>query len=188
MDDKQALAPGTEHAEAAPQRRTVGVINAESAQRLVLVLLALWTLLSGLTLTFFQDASDATIGGGFRGDQGPAAQRLLGVHLLVLAPIYGLIAWDPKRFRLLLWVPYAAQGGVVAATLYDIFVGERSLRGGALPLIVAIVFFVLLLYVTFGARRPEEFLPEEEAPEREPAAEAATDDAKGPQAQPVEPG
>ena len=131
-----------------------GVINAESAQRMVLVLLALWTLISGLALTFFQDAADATICGGLHGGQGAAAQRLLGVHLLVLAPLYGLLAWEPRRFRLLLWVPYAAQAGVVLATMFDIISGDRAFVDAALPLIVAIVFLGLLLYVTFAGREP----------------------------------
>jgi hypothetical protein len=81
------------------------------------------------------------------------------VHLLVLAPVYALIAWYPKRYRLLLWVPYAAQGGVVIATLYDLISGDRTFTDGALPLFVAIVFLGLLLYVTFADRPPEEFLP-----------------------------
>jgi len=151
------------------------VLSAESALRLVLVLLALWTFLSGLALTFFQDASEATIGGGLNEGQGQAAQRLLGVHLLVLAPIYGALAWEPKRFRLLLWIPYAAQGGVVFATLYDVISGDREFRDGALPLIVAMIFFVLLLYVTFARREPalpappkpaepEQPVPAEESP------------------------
>jgi hypothetical protein len=167
----------TEQTTRADEPTAGGFINAESAQRLVLVLLALWTLLSGLALVFFQDASEATIGGGLEGGQGSAAQRLLGVHLLVLAPIYGLIAWEPRRFRLLLWAPYAAQGGVVLATLYDIVTGDRDFVDGALPLFVASVFFVLLLYVTFAGRPVEpdasdvveppqdEPLPEQPAPQ-----------------------
>jgi hypothetical protein len=138
-----------------PAERPGAVLSAQSALRLVLVLLALWTGLSGLALIFFQDASEATIGGGFNDGQGAAAQRLLGVHLLVLAPIYGMIAWEPQRFRLLQWVPYAAQGGVVIVTFFDIVTNRRDFTDGALPLIVAIVFLVLLLYVTFAARRPE---------------------------------
>ena len=159
MPDTEA-APNPDIPQMDRLRPVGGVISAERAQRLVLVLLALWTILSGLALTFFQDASAATIGGGLHGGQGAAAQRLLGVHLLVLAPIYGLIAWDPKRFRLLLWVPYAAQGGVVLTTLYDIISGDRGRAAGALPLFVAAVFFVLLLYVTFAGRRPEHMLQE----------------------------
>jgi uncharacterized membrane protein len=136
--------------------RSGAVLSAESALRLVLVLLALWTILSGLALTFFQDASDATIGGGLKGDQGAAAQRLLGVHLLVLAPIYGMLAWEPRRFRLLMWLPYAAQGGVVLVTLFDIVSGKRNLPEGMLPLVVACIFLVLLLYVTFAREEPIE--------------------------------
>ena len=132
-----------------------GVISAQSTLRLLVGLLALWTLLSGLALTFFQDASAATIGGGLKGGEGEAAQRLLGVHLLVLAPIYGMLAWEPQRFRLLLWVPYAAQIGVVVAMAFDLVTGARGFTDAALPLIVALIFLVLLLYVTFGAREPE---------------------------------
>jgi hypothetical protein len=162
-----------QHSEAQPRLPAGGFISTETAQRLVLVLLALWTILSGLALTLFQDASDATIGGGLHGGQGAAAQRLLGVHLLVLAPIYGLIAWDPKRFRLLLWVPYAAQGGVVATTLYDIITGDRSFADAALPLFVAIVFFALLLYATFGGRQPAQLDLERKHDEPPPAGEPA---------------
>ena len=151
MSQERATPPPGKEAE---QERPSRVISADAALRLVLVLLTIWTLLSGLALTFFQDAADFTIGGGLGGGEGEAAQRLLGVHLLVLAPIYGLLAWEPRRYRLLLWVPYAAQGGVVAATLFDIVTGDRDFSDGALPLIVAIIFFVLLLYVTFGGRRP----------------------------------
>ena len=131
------------------------VISAQSALRLLLVLLAMWTVLSGLALIFFQGGGGATIGGGLGGDEGGAAQRLLGVHLLVLAPIYGLLAWDPQRYRLLLWVPYAAQGGVVVVTAFDIATLERDFVNGALPLIVAATFLVLLVYVWAAGRRPE---------------------------------
>jgi hypothetical protein len=129
-----------------------------------------WTLFSGLALTFFPDASAATIGGGFDEGQEQAAQRLLGVHLLVLAPLYGLLAWRPERYGTFLWVPYAAQGGVVAVTLWSIVSGDRDLSDGVLPLVVAIIFLVLLLYVTF-ARRPEAAPPEEA--EEAAAGEAA---------------
>lgn len=127
------------------------VINAQNAMRLLLGLLAVWTFFSGLALIFFHSNAGATIGGG----EGAAAQRLLGVHLLVLAPIYALIAIYPKRYRMFLWVPYAAQGGVVAVTLFDIVTGKRDFLDGALPLIVASIFLVLLVYVWQAARRPE---------------------------------
>jgi len=130
-------------------------INAQSALRLILLLLTMWTLLSGLALTFFQGASGATIGGGLEGGQGDAAQRLLGVHLLVLAPVYGLIAWQPERYRLIGWLPYAVQGGVVLVTLFDIVTGKRGIQDAALPLFVALVFLVLLVYFWRAARLDE---------------------------------
>ncbi len=151
MTDEQPVPPAASVEEPPP----APVISAQSAMRLLLALLALWTLLSGLTLTFFQDASGATIGGGLEGGEGEAAQRLLGVHLLVLAPIYGLLSWEPQRYRLLVWLPFAAQGGVVIATLYDILTGDRDFIDGALPLFVAGVFFVLLVYVWRASWVPE---------------------------------
>lgn len=152
------------------------VLSARTTVRLVIALLAIWTLFSGLALTFFQDASAATIGGGLDGDEGDAAKRLLGVHLLLLAPVYGLIAWEPRRFRLLAWVPYAAQGGVVAATLYDIVTGERDFVDGALPLIVASIFLVLLVYVWRAGRPPE---AREEVGGREGAEAVGAEEAAG---------
>lgn len=162
-EEQSGPPPATEPVEERPG----AVISARSALRLVIGLLAMWTLLSGLTLTFFQDASAATIGGGLEGGEGEAAQRLLGVHLLVLAPIYVLLAWDPRRFRLLLWVPYAAQGGVVAATVFDLLTTSRDLRDGALPLIIATIFLVLLVYVWRAGKLPDE--EEEEAVVPHPA-------------------
>ena len=156
-EEQNGPPPDTEAVEEHPG----AVISARSTLRLVIGLLAMWTLLSGLALTFFQDASAATIGGGLKGGEGEAAQRLLGVHLLVLAPIYGLLAWDPRRFRLLLWVPYAAQGGVVAATAFDLIATSRKLQDGALPLIVATIFLVLLVYVWRAGKLPEEEEEEE---------------------------
>ncbi len=146
--------------------RPAAVISAQGSLRLLLVLLAIWTLFSGLALTFFQEATAATIGGGLEGGESSAAQRLLGVHLLVLAPLYGLLAWEPRRYRLLLWVPYAAQGGVVAAAAYDIIAGDRDFQDGALPLVVAAIFLVLLVYVWTAGRVPEA-LEEEAGPSDE---------------------
>jgi hypothetical protein len=62
---------------------------------------------------------------------------------------------------LLLWVPYVAQGGVVAATLYDIVTGDRAIQDGALPLVVAATFFVLLVYVWRASREPSPTPPVE---------------------------
>jgi hypothetical protein len=152
MDDEPTTPPA---APDLPLEPPEAVISAQSALRLLLVLLTIWTFFSGLALIFFQGGSGATIGGGLGGGEGAAAQRLLGVHLLVLAPIYGLLAWEPRQYRLLLWVPYLAQGGVVVVTAFDIITGDRSFWEGILPLIIAATFLVLLVGVWRAGKRPE---------------------------------
>ena len=163
MSEEQPIPPpGADSGEREAEEPPL-VISSRNVLRLVLVLLAVWTMLSALALTFFQDASAATIGGGLKGGEGEAAQRLLGVQLLVIAPIYGLLAWDPQRFRLLMWVPYVAQTGVVIATVFDIATGDRSFQTAALPLFVSVVFLALLLFATFAGRRPVVISPDEPA-------------------------
>ena len=161
MNEEQTSPPAEQETQPAAS------VNTKTALRLLLVLLAIWTGFSGLTLVFFQDAAAATIGGGLEGGEGVAAQRLLGVHLLVLAPIYGLLAWETERYGLLLWVPYVAQGGVVAVTAFDIITFDRDFWDGILPLIVASTFFVLLAFVWLEGRRQaaEAPPPKLEAPE-----------------------
>jgi hypothetical protein len=160
MDDEPITPlPAPDAAEQAPE----AVISAQSALRLLLALLTIWTFFSGLALIFFQERAGATIGGGLEGGEGTAAQRLLGVHLLVLAPIYGLLAWEPQRYRLLLWVPYVAQGGVVVVTAFDILTRERDFADGVLPLIIAATFLVLLIGVWRAGKRPEVAPAEAEA-------------------------
>jgi len=148
--------------------RPEAMISARSAMRLVLVLLAVWGIFSGIALIFFQNGAGATIGGGLGGGQGAAAQRLLGVHILVLSPVYALLALDPRRYRLLLWLPYAAQGGIVAVTVYDLVTKERRFSDGALPLIVACIFLVLLVYVWRAGSAPA---AEEDETEQEDGGE-----------------
>ncbi len=151
MDDEPATLPALPSAaEEAPE----AVISAQSALRLLLLLLTIWTFFSGLALVLFQSGAAATIGGGLGGGEGAAAQRLLGIHLLVLAAIYGLLAWEPERYRLLLWVPYATQAGIVLVTMFDLLAGNRSIQHGILPLIITATFLVLLVGVWRAGRRP----------------------------------
>lgn len=138
-----------------PERRFVtpeqpGVlIDVRSAFRLVLALLALWNAFSGISLALFQGLSSVTLGGALHDE---AAQRLLGVHVLVLAGVYGFMAWDPERLRRLLWLPYAHQFGIAVATAYDLLRRNRDFQDGAVPLVVAVIFLALLLYLLIRAQ------------------------------------
>jgi hypothetical protein len=70
---------------------------------------------------------------------------MLGGLMLVLAGVYATIAWHRERYRLLLWVPFAAQGAIVVPLLF-------SLPGGELLLVISSVFLALMLYVWWQSR------------------------------------
>lgn len=130
------------------QEPPAGMISADRALRLLLILLTIWTAFSGLVLLFFPDSAQATIGGG----QGEAAQRLLGVHVLVLAPIYGLLAWKRERYQMFLWIPYVVQTAVVTVTALSMVTGDLDFVDGLLPLTVAAMFLTLLVFVWRAGR------------------------------------
>ena len=140
MRDPDATPPDTD---STGPETPAGMINADRALQLLLILLTIWTGFSGLVLLFFPGSAEATIGGG----QGQAAQRLLGVHVLVLAPIYGLLAWKRARYQTLLWIPYVVQTAVVVVTALNMVTGDLDFVDGLLPLTVAATFLTLLVFV-----------------------------------------
>lgn len=157
------------------QETPPGMISADRALQVILILLTLWTVFSGIALLFFPDNAEATIGGG----QGPAAQRLLGVHVLVLAVIYGLLAWNREGYRMLLWIPYAVQAAVVVITMLNIVTGDLDFLDGLLPLAAAATFLTLLVLIWRAGSL--DILPESEwlskftADDEAVASEAASD-------------
>ncbi len=154
-----------------------GMISADRALQLLLILLTIWTGFSGLVLLFFPDSAEATIGGG----QGEAAQRLLGVHVLVLAPIYGLVAWNRERYQMFLWIPYVVQTAVVIVTVVNMVTGDLDFVDGLLPLTVAATFLTLLVFVWRAGRL-------QIAPESELLSRFTSDDAEEEVAASPEPG
>jgi hypothetical protein len=145
--------------EAAPEPArddAISVISAYGAFRIVLVLLAIWSFFAGFSLL--------TSGFGalsFGGDR--ASERLIGAQMLVLAPVYGLLAWRRRQYRLLLWVPYAAQAAIVVPTLWDILITrDRDFDDGTLPFLVSLTFLVLLVYFWRSSHPLDFFAPDEE--------------------------
>jgi hypothetical protein len=132
------------------------MLSAEGMLRVVVALLGVWALYSGLTLTIWQGIDVATVAGDL--ESGPAA-RLVGVHLLVLWPVFWLIAWDIDRFRWLLWLPYAHQAGVFVVTTLDVVRGRRDFTDAALPLVVTAFFLVLLGYIALMRRQAAPVAP-----------------------------
>jgi len=132
MDDRATAQP---HA----RDSAMSVVSAQGAFRVLLLLLALWSFFAGFALAT-QGIGALTLGGG------GAAERIAGAQMLILVPVYGLIAWRREEYRLLAWVPYAAQLAVIIPVSWELLRG-REFADSALMLIVSIVFLVLLLYV-----------------------------------------
>jgi hypothetical protein len=120
----------------------VAVVSVGSARRLVLLLLAFWTAIWGFSLLFSAEAG--SLSAGIKED---SAQRLLGIHILILAPLYALLGWNPTKYRVFLWVPYLSQAGIIVVTLFD-------LKDAVLPFVVAVIFLTLLLFLWQAGRKP----------------------------------
>jgi hypothetical protein len=143
--------PRDPEAAAAPED-AIAVISAYGAFRLLLVLLAVWTFFAGFSL-LTQGVGALSFGGG------AAAERVAGAYMIVLAPIYGLIAWRRDDYRWLIWVPYAAQLAVIIPTFYDLLIShDGHFQDSALMLIVSLTFFVLLVYLWWSSHPVHHFL------------------------------
>jgi hypothetical protein len=113
----------------------MAVVSAYGAFRLLLGLLAAWSFFAGFALL---------IGALPLGDD-QLGERVVGAHMIVLSPVYGLLAWRRSAYRLFIWVPYAAQAAIVLPGLWEFVVNQNG-DGGVL-LIVSIIFLVLLIYL-----------------------------------------
>jgi hypothetical protein len=118
--------------------------------RIVIALLAVWTAIAGLVLLAFQGSSSGALGAGTEDE---AAQRLLGAHLLVLVPVYLLLAWRPQRFILLMWLPFVAQAVSVLVIGYNMLEGDTAVGDGILAFTVSVIFVALLGYLWVADQR-----------------------------------
>jgi len=125
-----------------PARPEGAVVSVGAARRLVLILLAFWTAIWGFSLLLGANAGSLSAG-----IEEHAAQRLLGVHILILAPLYALLGWNPTKYRVFLWVPYVSQAAIAVVTLFD-------LKDAVLPFVVAVIFLALLLFLWQAGRKP----------------------------------
>ncbi len=161
----------------APERHAldspIAVISVYEAQRIVLALLAIWTFFAGFSLL------TQGVGALSFAKNSASAERVVGAHMLILAPIYGLLAWRREDYPLLAWVPYAGLTAVVLPTIYDLFISrDRDFQDGALMLIVSLIFLVLLAYFRFFSHPAHVVQPEDDEYEEEDAEdeEAYEDD------------
>lgn len=140
----------------------ISVVSAYGAFRLLLVLLAVWSFFAGFSL-LTQGLGALSFGG-----DDDAAERVLGAHMILLAPIYGLIAWRRAEYRYFTWVPYVGQLAVILPSLWELVFGDFD---GALLLIISIIFLALLVYVWTSSHPLAFFEPAEDEGELDDEAE-----------------
>jgi len=140
-----------------PERTPIQVVSAYGAVRIVLVLMAIWTFIEGFALAT-GGLGALTLGGNDR-----TAERIIGAQMLVFVPVYALLAFRRERYRLLMWIPYAAQAAIVVPTAWSVL---RYADGdGLLLLTVSVFFLAMLIYFWWQSHDPGFFQPEEDEAE-----------------------
>ena len=120
---------------------TVALISAYGAFRLLIILLAIWSFVEGFAL--FAGRVDAlTLGGEARNER--VAEQIIGAHMIVLVPLYALLAWRRDQYRVLIWVPYASQLAIILPLALSALRGHPD---GVPLLMVSVIFFSLLVYL-----------------------------------------
>lgn len=128
----------------------LSLVSAYGTYRVVMALLALWSFFAGFSLLTHG------VGALTFGDDGGGG-RAAGGFMIVLAPVYALLAWRRREYRMLAWLPYAAQLAVMAPVLW-----ERD-GDGVLLFIVSLIFLVLLVYVWWSSHPLGFFQPGDDA-------------------------
>jgi hypothetical protein len=125
-------------------------ISTQLLTRILIGLIAVWSLLAGVALVFFQGSGSSALGAGVTD---VAGQRLLGAHLIVLAPVYALLAWHSERYQGLLWLPFASQLAVFFAVGYSILIGDTEFGDGVIAMGVSGIFIGLMGFVWITEQR-----------------------------------
>lgn len=126
------------------QDDAVAVVSAYGAYRVLVVLLAIWTFFAGFAL-LTQGVTALSFGG-----QDAGAERVIGAHMLMLVPLYVLLAWKRAEYGRLVWIPYAAQLAVILPTGWT-WLTDGDLDEGVLLFMIASIFLALLLYVSWSS-------------------------------------
>jgi hypothetical protein len=153
-------------------------ISTRILTRIIVSLIAAWSLVYGFVLLFFHSASTGALGAGV---EDTAGQRLVGAHMLLLVPVYILIAWHPERYPMLHWLPFGGQLAVFFAVGYSMLSGTIGVSDGILPVAVSAIFLGLLAFIWITEQRAVakaklEAMDAEDAELAEKASETAEDE------------
>jgi hypothetical protein len=125
-------------------------ISTRQLMRVIILLIAVWSITAGAVLLAFPSAGSGALGAGIADRAG---QRLVGVHLLLLAPVYLLIAARQDRYQGFIWLPIAGQTAMALAVAYNIISGDTSVSDGALSTVICLLFAGLLTFVWITEQR-----------------------------------
>jgi hypothetical protein len=144
----------------AMRSEAVALISAYGAFRLLIIMLAIWSFVEGFAL--FAGRVDAlTLGGDARNQR--VAEQIIGAHMIVLVPLYALLAWRRDQYRVLIWVPYASQLAIILPLALSALRGHPD---GITLLIVSLIFFSLLVYLWWQSH-PLDFFQKQQQPAAE---------------------
>jgi hypothetical protein len=118
--------------------------------RVIVLLIAIWSLLEGTVLVGFHGVGSGALGAGVSDLSG---QRLVGAHLLVLVPAYVFIAWRIDRYAGFIWLPFAAQTAFALTVAYAIIIGDTDFGDGVLAAAVSAIFAGVLGFVWITEQR-----------------------------------
>lgn len=169
MNQPPSGAAGSSNRAATTPDNAVAVVSAYGAFRLLLMLLAAWSFFAGFSL-LTQGVGALSFGG-----QDQAAERAVGAHMIVLAPVYALIGWRRAEYRYFVWIPYAAQLAIIVPAFWG-FVFDGPSDDGLLLLLVSIIFFVLLVYLWMSSHPLGFFQPASDEDDAELDLEDAGDE------------
>lgn len=125
-------------------------ISTRQLMRIIVFLIAVWSATAGIVLLAFPGAGAGALGAGI---EDRAGQRLVGVHLLLLAPAYLLLAARLDRYQGFLWLPLAGQVALAMTVAYNIISGDTSFGDGALTTVISLIFAGLLGFVWITEQR-----------------------------------
>ena len=125
-------------------------ISTRQLMRIIILLIAVWSVTAGLVLLAFPSAGSGALGSGIADRAG---QRLVGVHLLLLAPVYLLIAARQEKYHGFLWLPIAGQTAMALTVAYNILSGDTSFSDGALSVVICLILAGLLSFVWITEQR-----------------------------------